>query len=393
MAINTDFFAFDELYSDEQLAIRDEVRKLVDADVLPHVGAWCDEGVFPMAIAKKLGELGVLGCPYPEKYGCAGTDYTTYGLAMQELERGDTGLRSFASVQTSLTMFPIFAFGSEEQRMAYLPKLATAEMIGCFGLTEPFGGSNPGGMRTRATDDGDSWILNGEKMWITNGGIADIAVVFAQTGEEGNSKTVRGFVIHKDDKGFSAPEIKKKIGLRASVTSSLVMQDCRIPKNRLLPGTEAGLKCALQCLNNARYGICFGAVGAAMACYEEAVEFTSVRAPFGRSLDHYQLIQAKLAQTLTNITLAQALNYRLGQLKDSGKITPVQVSLAKRNNVRMALNVASVCREMLGASGITYEHASGRHETNLISVDTYEGTHDVHTLVLGAEITGKPAFK
>ena len=388
----TDFYKFDELYTEDQLAIRDEVRKFVDAEFLPHIGDWADQGVFPQHLIPKIGGLGVLGCVYPEKYGCAGVDNQTYGLIMQELERGDTGLRSFASVQSSLVMYPIFDFGSEEHRTTYLPKLASAEMIGCFGLTEPYGGSNPGGMKTRAVDAGDHWVLNGEKMWITNGSIADIAIVFAQTAEEGNNKGIRGFIVHKDDPGFSAPIIKRKIGLRASVTSSLVFQDCKIPKDRMLPGSDGGLKCAFKCLNNARFGICYGVVGAATACYEELVSFTASRKPFTRPLNNYQLIQMKLAQTLTEITLMQALNFRLGQHKDAGTIQPGQISLAKSHNCRTALGIATRCREMLGASGITYEFASGRHETNLISVDTYEGTHDVHKLVLGAEITGYPAF-
>ncbi|MEK7484829.1 MAG: acyl-CoA dehydrogenase family protein [Planctomycetota bacterium] len=392
MPLDLDFFQYDDLLTEEQRSIRDTLRKFINSEVLPYIGEWCDEGKFPTHLIPQFAEMGLLGPTLPEKYGCAGLDYTSYGLLTQELERGDSGLRSFCSVQSSLCMYPIFEFGSEEQRLKWLPGMAAGKLIGCFGLTEPFGGSNPGGMRVTAKKDGNSWVLNGEKMWITNGSIADLAVVFAQTGEHEDTKTIRAFVVEKGTKGFEAPEIKRKIGLRCSVTSSLVFSDCRIPAANLLPKSEMGIKAALMCLNNARFGIAFGALGAAMGCFEEAVQFTKTRQPFGEPLASYQLIQKKLADIFTNIVMGQGLALRLGGLKDSGKIKPQHISMAKRQNVRMALETARVCREMLGASGITYDYHSGRHETNLISVDTYEGTYDIHTLILGQYITDENAF-
>lgn len=387
----TDFYAIGETFTETERMVQDTVRSFVDKEVLPNVGEWCTEGVFPMHLVKPIAEMGLLGAILPEKYGGAGLQSLAYGLIMQELERGDSSLRSFASVQNGLVMHPIYAFGTEEQRMRWLPKLASGELIGCYGLTEPEGGSNPGGMRTRARQDGDDWVINGNKMWITNATIADLAVVFAQTGE--TNRDIRGFVVEKGTPGYSANPILRKIGLRASDTGELVFEDCRVPDENLLPRSSTGLRAALECLDQARYGIAFGAVGAASACLDEALEFSSTRTPFDRSIDHYQIQQQKMADIATDITAGQLINLRLAQLKDDGTITPAQISLAKRNNVRMALEAARACRDILGANGITYEFAAGRHEVNLISVDTYEGTYDIHTLVIGAALTGKPAFR
>lgn len=386
-----DFYRLEETLNDGERMVRDTVRAFIDEEVIPNIGQWCSEGVFPRKLIQPMAEMGLLGAALPEEYGGAGLDALAYGLIMQELERGDSGLRSFASVQNGLVIYPIFAFGSEAQKKKYLPKLASGEMIGCFGLTEPDGGSNPGKMRTRAKKDGEEWVLNGSKLWITNATFSDIAVVFAQTGEK--SRDIRGFVVEKGTPGFTANAIHKKIGLRASDTGELVFEDCRIPAENMLPGSDVGLRAALSCLDQARYGIAFGAVGAASACLEEALEFSSTRTPFDRTLDSYQLVQRKFADILTNITTGQLINHRLAQLKDAGSVKPEQISLAKRHNVRIALEAARTCREVLGANGITYEFHSGRHEVNLVSVDTYEGTYDIHTLVLGAALTGKPAFR
>jgi glutaryl-CoA dehydrogenase len=388
---HVDFFNLDETLSDAEKIIRDTVRSFVESEVLPEIGQWCADGRFPRHLTAPMAEIGLLGAVIPEEYGGAGLSALPYGVIMRELERGDSSLRSFASVQNGLVVHPIFAFGSEEQRRRWLPKLASGELIGCYGLTEPQGGSNPGGLLTKARRDGDSWVINGTKMWITNATIADLAVVFARTGE--GNKSIRGFVVEKGTPGFSANPVLRKIGLRASDTGELVFEDCRVPDKNLLPGSAVGLRAALECLDQARYGIAFGAAGAASACLEEALDFSSTRAPFGKSLDHYQITQKKLADIVTGLTAAQLICFRLAQLKDMGKITPAQVSLAKRNNVRFALETARTCRDILGANGITYEFASGRHEVNLISVDTYEGTYDIHTLVVGAELTGKPAFR
>lgn len=388
---NIDFYNIDELLSEEELMIRDTIREFVDEQVIPNIGDWANEGIFPRELITGVAELGVLGVTTPEEYGGAGLDYLAYGLIMQELERGDTGLRSFASVQNSLVMYPIHAFGSEEQRNKYLPRLASGEDIGCFGLTEPDGGSNPASMRTTAERKGGKWVLNGSKLWITSATMADVAIVFAQTGD--SHRDIRGFIVEKGMPGFSANQIKKKIGLRASDTGELVFDNCEVPEENLLPGSDTGLRAPLSCLDQARFGIAFGAVGAAMACLEEALEFTESRAPFGRALNEYQLVQKKLADIITNITMGQTLNLRLAQLKNNGTAKPEQISLAKRQNVRMALEAARTCREILGANGITYEFHSGRHEVNLISVDTYEGTYDIHTLILGMALTGKGAFK
>ncbi len=386
-----DFYNIEESLSDTERLIRDTVREFVNEQVITNIDDWCVKGKFPDHLISPMAEMGLLGAALPEEYGGAGLDALAYGLIMQELERGDSGLRSFASVQNGLVIFPIFTFGSEEQRNRWLPELAAGRLIGCYGLTEPDGGSNPGAMRTRAVRDGDSWVLNGSKMWITNATLADIAIVFAQTGDK--PKDIRGFVVEKGTPGFVQNPILRKIGLRASDTGELFFEDCRVPDENLLPGSDIGLRAALNCLDQARYGIAFGAVGAASACLEEALEFSATRAPFGKPLAGYQMVQQKLADIISGITAAQLINLRLAQLKDAGTIKPEQISLAKSRNVRMALNTARSCREILGANGITYEFCSGRHETNLISVDTYEGTYDIHTLIMGAALTGIQAFR
>ena len=386
-----DFFNIEEMLGETERMVRDTVRSFVDDEVLPHIGQWCTEGEFPRHLIAPMAEMGLLGAALPEEYGGAGLGPLAYGLIMQELERGDSGLRSFASVQNGLVIYPIHAYGNEEQRRRWLPRLAAGELIGCYGLTEPDGGSNPGGMRTRAVRDGDGWVLNGAKMWITNATMADLAVVFAQTGEK--PRDIRGFVVDRGTPGFIQNPITRKIGLRASDTGELAFEDCRVPAENLLPGSEIGLRAALSCLDQARYGIAFGAVGAAEACLEEALQFSSTRAPFGKPLAGYQMVQRKITDIVAGITSAQLINYRLAQLKESGKVKPEQISLAKSRNVRMALEAARTCREILGANGITYEFSAGRHETNLISVDTYEGTYDIHTLVIGAAMTGIQAFR
>jgi glutaryl-CoA dehydrogenase len=386
-----DFYRIDDILTETERMVQDTVRSFVETEAIPYMGEWCTKGVFPLHLVKPMAEMGLLGAVLPEAYGGAGLQSLAYGLIMQELERGDSSLRSFASVQNGLVMHPIYTFGTEEQRKRWLPKLASGELIGCYGLTEPEGGSNPGGIRTRARKDGGDWVINGNKMWITNATISHLAVVFAQTGDK--SRDIRGFVVEKGTPGFTANPVLRKIGLRASDTGELVLEDCRVPDANLLPGSSVGVRAALECLDQARYGIAFGAAGAASACLEEALEFSSTRTPFDRSIDHYQITQKKLADIVTDITAAQLINLRLAQLKDNGTITPAQVSLAKRNNVRKAFEAARTCREILGANGITYEFASGRHEVNLISVDTYEGTYDIHTLVIGADLTGKPAFR
>jgi glutaryl-CoA dehydrogenase len=382
-----DFYQLDDLLTDEETMARTAVREFVEAELIPIIEEHYEKATFPLHLKDKLGDLGVFGSNLPEKYGCAAMSNVAYGLIMQELERGDSGMRSFASVQGALVMYPIFAFGSEEQRKAYLPRLASGKMIGAFGLTEPDYGSNPGGMVTRARKDGKDWVLNGAKMWITNGTIADISVVWAKD----DDGIIRGFLVEKDRQGFSAPEMKRKMSLRASVTSELVFQDVRIPEANRLPGTE-GLKSPLACLTQARYGIAWGAVGSAMACFHTAVEYAKSRIQFDRPIASFQLTQAKLADMFTEITKAQVLCLRLGQLKDQGKATFSQVSMAKRNNVDMALTIARQSRDILGANGISTEYPIMRHMMNLESVKTYEGTHDIHTLILGQEITGIPAF-
>lgn len=382
-----DFYNIDALLTEEQRVTRDTVRKFVEKRFLPVIAKHYEEGTFPMEIIPEIGEMGLLGANLPTEYGCAGMDNIAYGLIMQELERGDSGLRSFVSVQGALVMYPIYTFGSEEQRRKYLPKLAKGEMIGCFGLTEPDHGSNPAGMLTKAKKDGNSYILNGAKMWITNGTVADAAVVWAKT-DEG----VKGFIVEKGTPGFSAPEIHHKMSLRASVTSELIFDDCRIPAENLLP-KSGGLKSPLMCLSQARYGISWGAIGAALACYESSVKYALERIQFDKPIASFQLVQEKLAYMLTGITKAQLVSYRLGQLKDEHKVTPEQISMAKMDNVCMALEIARMARDLHGANGITLEYPVIRHMCNLESVKTYEGTHDIHTLILGQKITGISAFK
>ena len=375
-------------FSPEQQMIQDVVREFVEREALPLIPACFEKGEFPRELIPRLGALGVLGPTIPE-YG-SGLDYTSYGLICQELERGDSGLRSFASVQGSLVMFPISAYGSDEQKQMYLPGMHAGTLIGCFGLTEHEHGSDPAGMETRAVRDGDGYVLNGGKMWITNGSVADVALVWAKVLEDGGD-TVRGFLVPTDSRGFTANTVERKLSLRASVTSELVLQDVRVPGACMLPGVR-GLRGPLSALNEARFGIIFGAVGAAMACYEAAVAYAAARTQFGRAIGGFQLTQAKLVDALTGISNGQLLAYQLGRLKDAGRLKPTQVSLGKRHNVAMALEVARSMRSVLGANGISLEHPVFRHMVNLESVLTYEGTHEIHTLVVGADITGLPAY-
>ncbi len=386
-----DFYDVNGLLSEEERAVRDTVRSWVDEHVLPIIGAHYLEGRFPKHLIPQMAALGLFGANLPEEYGCAGLNNVAYGLIMQELERGDSGVRSFASVQGALVMYPIYAFGSDEQKQRWLPRMASGEVIGCFGLTEPDYGSNPAGMITVAKEAQDGWVLNGAKMWITNGSTARAAIVWAKTGALDDVSSIRGFIVPTDTKGFSAKDQKGKLSLRASDTSELVLQDVRVPKDALLP-KSGGLKSPLQCLSQARYGIAWGAVGAAMACYDEAVGYAKNRVMFGKPIGGFQLQQARLAEMLTEITKAQLLCVQLGRLKDDGKATPEQVSLAKRNNVSIATDVARETRRLLGANGILAEYQAMRHLANLESVYTYEGTHDVHTLILGQAITGLNAF-
>jgi glutaryl-CoA dehydrogenase len=388
-----DFFNIDSLLSEEERAVRDSVRRFVDDRVLPIIGKCYVEGRFPREILPDLAELGVFGANLPEEYGCAGLNNVAYGLIMQELERGDSGLRSFASVQGALAMYPIYAFGSEEQRKRYLPKMASGEIIGCFGLTEADYGSNPSGMITMAHEQKDgTWLLNGGKMWITNGSTANIAIVWAKTNGDKDEKSIRGFVVPTDSKGFKAKDQKGKLSLRASDTSELVFQDVSLPASAVLPGS-GGLKSPLMCLTQARYGISWGAIGAAMACFEEALAYSKTRVMFDRPIGGFQIQQERLADMLTEIVKGQLVSLHLGRLKDAGSYTPQQVSLAKRNNVSIATDVAREARRLLGANGILAEYAAMRHMENLESVYTYEGTHDVHSLVLGQAVTGLNAFK
>ena len=381
-----DLYLTDDLLSDDERMIRESVRQWIDENVLSIIEDYYQKAKFPTHLISQLAELGVLGANLPEKYGCAGVNNVAYGLMMQELERGDSGMRSFASVQGGLVMYPIYEFGTEQQKDYWLPMLASGEKIGCFGLTEPDFGSNPGGMATRAVKDGDSFILNGAKMWITNGSIADIAVVWAKLDGE-----IHGFLVEKGTPGFAAPEMKNKHSLRASVTSELIFQDCRIPKDNLLPKSQ-GLKSPLKCLSQARYGIAWGALGAAMACYYEALDYAKTRIQFDKPIGSFQLVQQKLVEMVTEITKMQLLCIQLGRLKDENKIDFMQISLAKRNNVFQALEIARAARDLLGANGITAEYQSMRHMCNLESVKTYEGTHDIHTLIIGESITGLAAY-
>ncbi len=374
-----------ELASEERMT-RDTVRRFVDEQVMPIIEEAYLEGHFPTELVPGLGELGVLGANLPEEYGCAGMNNVAYGLIMQELERGDSGLRSFVSVQGALVMYPIFTFGSEEQKRRWLPAMASGEAIGCFGLTEADYGSNPLGMATRAEPDGDGWVLNGSKMWITNGSMANVAVVWAQTPDG-----IRGFLVERGTDGFETKEMHGKHSLRASDTSELVFNDVQLDGDALLPGSD-GLKSPLMCLTQARYGIAWGAVGSAMACYEEALRYSKERVQFDRPIAGFQLMQEKLVEMLDRVTLGQLLAYRLGRLKDAGKLKHTQVSLAKRHNVMMAREVASAARWALGANGVHSEYQVMRHMCNLESVFTYEGTHDIHTLIVGQDITGLNAF-
>ncbi len=386
----TDLYRFDDMLSAEERAARDSVAQFVDREYLPIIGKHFREGTFPMHLVPQLAELGVFGAPF-QGYGCAGLNNVTYGLILQELERGDSGLRSFASVQSSLCMYPIYAYGSEEQKERFLPGMARGKIIGCFGLTEPDFGSDPGGMRTRARKDGDHYVLNGSKLWITNGSVADVAVVWAKV-DDGDDKSIRGFLVEKGMPGFSAREIHGKFSLRASYTSELAFQDVRVPARNVLPSIE-GLKGPLSCLNNARFGIAFAVTGAAIACFEGAREYALSRIQFGKPIASYQLIQEKLVDMLQEIVKAQLLSLRLGRLKDeTGKLHPAQVSLAKRNNVKAALQIAREARAIYGANGVTDEYPPVRHMLNLESVYTYEGTHEVHTLILGRAITDIDAF-
>ena len=388
-----DFFNIDSQLSEDERAVRDSVRHFVDDRVLPIIGKCYVEGRFPKELVPEMAELGVLGANLPEEYGCAGLNNVAYGLIMQELERGDSGVRSFASVQGALAMYPIFAFSSEDQKRTWLPKMARGEVIGCFGLTEPDFGSNPAGMITMAQEQSDgTWLLNGGKMWITNGSTAQIAIVWAKTNGDKSERSIRGFIVATNSKGFKARDQKGKLSLRASDTSELVFEDVHLPNDALLPKSGA-LKSPLMCLTQARYGISWGAIGAAIACFEEAVSYSKNRVMFDRPIGSFQLQQERLADMLTEITKAQLVSLHLGRLKDKGTYTPQQVSLAKRNNVDMATDVAREARRLLGAVGILAEYASMRHMANLESVYTYEGTHDVHTLVLGQAVTGMSAFQ
>lgn len=381
-----DLYHIDSLLNSEEKLIRDSVREWVDGQVMPIIEQAYQNAQFPIHLVREMGELGMLGANLPAEYGCAGINNVAYGLIMQELERGDSGLRSFASVQGALVMYPIFSWGSENQKRRWLPSLASGEKIGCFGLTEPDFGSNPGGMKTQAIEKKDGYLLNGSKMWITNGTIADVAVVWAKL-----DGVVRGFLVEKGTRGFSASEIKHKHSLRASVTSELVFQDCYLPKENILPGTS-GLKNALACLTQARYGIAWGALGAAMACYDEALNYALTRIQFDKPIGSFQLVQQKLVNMATEITKGQLLVLQLGRLKDEGKMHHVQVSLAKRNNVYQALEIARQARDILAANGIVSEYQTMRHMCNLESVKTYEGTHDIHTLIIGSHLTGIEAF-
>lgn len=386
-----DYFDVDSLLGEEERAVRDTVRSWVDDRLLPIIADRYIERRFPLELVPEMAELGLFGANLPEEYGCAGLNNVAYGLIMQELERADSGVRSFCSVQGALVMYPIYEFGSEEQRKEWLPRLAKGEQIGCFGLTEPDFGSNPAGMRTRAVKDGKEWVLNGTKMWITNGSTADVAVIWAKTGDLDDPASVRGFLVETDRDGFSAKDQKGKLSLLASDTSELALQDVRVPESHLLPKT-GGLKSPLLCLNQARYGIAWGAVGAALACFDEALRYAKSRVQFDRPIAGTQLQQHRLVEMLTEITKAQLLCVQMGRLKDRGRLRHTQVSLAKRNNVNMACEVAREARRLLGANGILAEYQAMRHMANLESVYTYEGTHDIHTLIVGEDLTGLSAI-
>jgi glutaryl-CoA dehydrogenase len=381
-----DYFNIESLLEEDEIMVRNSVREFVDEEIIPIIESHYREGKFPFHLVNELGKLGLFGSTLPQKYGCAEMNNVAYGLVMQELERGDSGIRSFVSVQSSLVMYPIFSFGSEEQKDYWLPKLATGEKIGCFGLTEPDFGSNPGGLITRADKVEGGYLINGAKMWITNGTIADVAVVWAKLNGE-----IKGFLIEKGTKGFSAPEMKGKHSLKASVTSELIFQDVFIPEKSILQSSK-GLKSPLMCLNQARYGIAWGVVGSMMACYHTALNYAKSRIQFSKPIAAYQMTQEKLVLILTEITKAQLLNLQLGRLKDRNLLKHTQVSMAKRNNCEKALDVARIAREILGANGILDEYPVMRHSQNLESVKTYEGTHEMHTLIIGEDITGYSAF-
>ncbi len=381
-----DYYNIESLLSSEEIMIRDTVREFVSHEIIPIIEKHNRESTFPIHLVPKMAELGLLGSTLPQKYGCAELNYVSYGLIAQELERGDSGIRSFVSVQSSLVMYPIFKFGSEEQKDYWLPLLAKGQKIGCFGLTEPDYGSNPSGMITSIKKVKDGFVLNGAKMWITNGTIADIAIVWAKLDGE-----IRGVIVEKGMKGFSAPEMKGKHSLKASVTSELIFDNVLLSEKNLLPKTE-GLKNALMCLNQARYGIAWGVVGAMMTCYDSALNYAKSRKQFSKPIAGYQITQEKLVFMLTEITKAQLLNIQLGRMMDKGEAKHTQVSMAKRNNCEKALEIARVSREIHGANGILDEYPIMRHAANLESVKTYEGTHEMHTLILGEDITGIPAF-
>lgn len=381
-----DLLNLDELYTEEEKLVRDSVRSFTENEIIPVIEKYYREGKAPIELMPKMAELGLFGITLPEEYGGAGANYTSYGLAMQELERGDSAIRSTASVQNSLVMYPIYQYGSEEIKKFWLPKLATAQAIGCFGLTEPDFGSNPGGMITNAVKTDGGYLLNGAKMWITNGTIADVAVVWAKL-----DGVVHGFLVEKGTPGFSAPEMTGKHSLRASITSELIFQDCEIPETNIL--NIKGLKGPLSCLNQARYGIAWGAVGAALSVYDSSLNYAKSRIQFDKPIASFQIIQEKLVWMANEITKAQLLNYRIGRLKDQGKDKPHMISMAKRNNVYIALEAARIAREIHGANGILDEYPVMRHAANLESVKTYEGTHDIHTLILGEHLTGISAFK
>ena len=381
-----DFYKMEQHLTEEEIMVRDLVRDWVDEKVIPIIEEYYTKGTFPTELISEIGEMGLFGCNL-EGYECAGLSNVAYGLVCQELERGDSAIRSCVSVQGSLSMYPIHAFGTEEQKQKYLPGMARGELIGCFGLTEPDHGSDPGGMETKAVEDGDSYVLNGAKMWITNGTIADLAIVWAKLDGK-----IRGFIVEKGDSGFTAPEMKGKHSLRASITSELVFQDCKIPKDRILPNVQ-GLKGPLSCLTQARYGIAWGSLGAAMGCFHSSVDYSKSRIMFEKPIASFQLVQNKLAWMLREITKGQLLAYHLGRAKDKGEATPEMVSLGKMNNVDAAIQIARMARDIHGANGILNEYPIMRHMANLESVYTYEGTHDIHNLILGRWITGIQAFE
>lgn len=382
-----DFYQIDDLLTEEHKLIRASIRDFVKKEITPFIEGWAEKNHFPTEIVRKFGEIGAFGPTVPETYGGGGLDYTSYGLIMQEIERGDSGMRSTASVQGSLVMYPIYAYGSEEQKQKYLPKLASGEMLGCFGLTEPNHGSNPGGMETRIQEKDDHYLLNGAKMWISNAPQADLAVVWAKD----DNGRIKGVIVERGMEGFTTPETHGKWSLRASCTGELVFSDVKVPKENIFPNKD-GLGAPLGCLDKARYGIAWGVIGAAMDCYESARKYSLERQQFGKPIASFQLVQKKLAEMLTEITKAQLVNWRLGKLMDEGKASSAQISLAKRNNVDVALNIAREARQIHGGMGITGEYPMMRHMMNLESVVTYEGTHDIHLLILGHKITGIPAF-